>query len=313
MPSRYLLDPELEPMLEIASQMKFTPGEPSPAMQAILAAPPPTSDKVDWREVRVPGLAGAPDVRCLLYLPKDASQPRPAILHIHGGGYILGAPEMTAPVNMKWAEDFGAVVLSVDYRLAPMTKHPGPVEDCYAALAWLSGQAAEFNIDTTRLGVAGESAGGGLAAALALLARDRGEYPLAFQHLIFPMIDDRTVTHPDPSPYVGQYLWTREKNDLGWTSLLDCAPGSDDVSPYAAPARAEDVAGLPPTYLACGALDLFIEENLEYARRLIRAGVPVEMHVYPGAPHGFHMLADAGVTRTATRDALTALGKALGK
>ncbi|MBV9997116.1 MAG: alpha/beta hydrolase [Caulobacteraceae bacterium] len=279
----------------------------------MLARPSPTSEKVETREVRAPAPAGAPDVRALLHTPRHSTAPRPAVLHIHGGGYVMGAPEMGAEHHIQYAEDFGTVVLSVDYRLAPATKHPGPLEDCYAALAWLYAQADELGVDRRRIIVSGESAGGGLAAALALLARDRKEYALAFQHLIYPMIDDRTVTRPAPSPYSGEFIWTRAANLHGWSSLLDCEPGADGVSCYAAAARAEDLSGLPPTYIACGALDLFIEENLEYARRLILAGVPTELHVYPGAPHGFPMVADAKVARQAERDSLEALGRALAR
>ena len=312
MPSRHLVDPEMEPLLVMAAAMDLSAGKESPFMKALLAAPAPTSETVEMREVLMPGPKDAPPVRGLVYAPKDAQAQRPAILHIHGGGYITGAPEMSAPSNLAYAEKFGAVVLSVDYRLAPGAKHPGPVEDCYAALAWLHGQAEALNIDRTRIIVSGESAGGGLAAALALLARDRQEYALAYQHLIFPMLDDRTVTRTDRSPYVGQFVWTPELNRLGWTSLLDAAPGSAKVSPYAAAARAEDVSGLPPTYIACGALDLFIDENLAYATRLIHAGVPTELHVYPGAPHGFHRVTEAKVARQAARDSLGALKAALG-
>jgi len=310
MPSKHLVDPELAPLVEMMVDARRAAGEPSPMMAALMARPAPTSDRVESREIRLPGPPGAPEVRALLYTPRSAG-PHPAILHIHGGGYVMGAPEMSAAGNVKYAEDFGAVVLSVDYRLAPATKHPGPVEDCYAALAWLFAQADALGVDRSRVIVSGESAGGGLAAALALLARDRGEYPLAFQHLIYPMIDDRTVTHPEPSPFVGQFVWNTGSNLYGWESLLTQPPGSPDVPAYAAASRAEDLSGLPPTYLACGAIDLFLEEDLDYARRLIRAGVPTELHVYPGAPHGFNLIADARVARQAARDSLAALGKAL--
>lgn len=314
MPSRHLLDPELAPLLEIMGQVDVTQsGQISAVTKMLMEAPAPTSERVESSEVRIPGPPGAPEIRCLLYRSKEISGPAPAVLHIHGGGYVMGAPEMSAANNLKVAEDFQAVVLSVDYRLAPATKAPGAVEDCYAGLRWLFGNAERLGVDTARIGVAGESAGGGLAAALALLARDRGEFPLAFQHLIFPMLDDRTTVDADPSPYVGQFVWTRERNRHGWGALLEQAPGSEGVSPYAAAARAEDVAGLPPTYIATGALDLFVEENLEYARRLIRSGVPTELHVYPGAPHAFQVVPDAAVARQATRDSLTAMGKALGR
>jgi acetyl esterase/lipase len=233
------------------------------------------------------------------------------VLHVHGGGYVMGSPDMGAPTNAAYAAQIGAVVVSVDYRLAPETPHPGPVEDCYAALAWLHANADELGVDRARIAISGESAGGGLAAALTLLARDRGKIPVCFQHLIFPMLDDRTTTKADPSPYLGQYVWTPQANVFGWTSLLGHAPGGPGVSPYAAPARAEDLAGLPPTYIICGALDLFLEEDMDYAKRLIRAGVPTELHIYPGAPHGFMFVADAEVTRTFARDSMAAMKRAL--
>jgi triacylglycerol lipase len=157
----------------------------------------------------------------------------------------------------------------------------------------------------------GESAGGGLAAGLALLARDRGEHQLAFQHLIYPMIDDRTCTADDPHPFAGEFVWTPSANRFGWTSLLGHEPGRAGVSPYAAAARAEDLSRLPPTYIATGALDLFVEENFEYARRLIRAGVPTELHVYPGAFHGFQWAAQSEVAMAAARDTRAALVRAL--
>ena len=186
------------------------------------------------------------------------------------------------------------------------------MEDCYAGLAWLHAQAAALGVDPGRVVVTGESAGGGLAAALVLLAKHRGEFPVAFQHLVFPMLDDRTVTQPDPSPFLGQFVWTRDSNRFGWTALLGGPPGGADISPFAAPARASDLSGLPPTFMICGALDLFLEEDLDYARRLIRAGVPTELHIYPGAPHGFMFMPDTQVSRTFARDSMGALARALG-
>ncbi|MBW7884427.1 arylesterase [Pigmentiphaga sp. NML030171] len=311
MRSKHLLDPELAPVVKLASDAGIKPGGQSPMMAALLAQPQPTSDQVEAREVKIPGPDGAPDVRALLYLPKNAVGCRGAILHIHGGGYVSGAPEMNAASNLNNAEALNSVVLSVDYRLAPETKFPGAIEDCYAALAWIHEHASELAVDRTRILVSGDSAGGGLAAALALLARDRGKYAIAYQHLVFPMIDDRTAIDPDVSPYAGEFIWTQASDLYGWTSLLNCAPGSREVSCYAAAARAEDLAGLPPTFIMCGALDLFLEESLEYARRLMRAGVPVEMHIYPGAPHGFQMVQTAVVSQQAVRDSTAALSKAL--
>ena len=167
-----------------------------------------------------------------------------------------------------------------------------------------------MGIDPERIAIGGGSAGGGLAAALGLLARDRGRLRVAFQVLLVPMLDDRTVVSADPHPYTGEFIWTPLNNQVGWTALLGGAPGGDGVSPYAAPARAESLVGLPPTYISTGSLDLFLEENLEYARRLIRAGAPTELHVYPGAYHGFSRAASARVSKAYKRDMFQALQRA---
>jgi len=171
--------------------------------------------------------------------------------------------------------------------------------------------AGDLQVDADRIGVMGESAGGGLAAALALMARDKCEFKLAFQHLIYPMLDDRTCVSSDPHPFVGQYVWNTLSNRFGWRSLLGQEPGGDDVSPYAAPARASDLSGLPPTFVGTAALDLFLEENLEWVRRLSRAGVPVELHVYPAAFHAFDVAPDAEVAVRARRESVDALRRAL--
>ena len=317
MSSKHLVDPQLVPLVEqlpgfglglanlddIRAMML--------AMGAANQAPP--ADDVTVAEHRIPGPQGAPDVRVLVSAPKAEGASRPGVLHVHGGGYVLGSAEMTLDTDAAYARAFDAVTVSVDYRLAPETPHPGPVEDCYAALKWLYANAQTLGVDTSRIVVTGESAGGGLAAAVVLLARDRAEIPIAFQHLIFPMLDDRTATNDDPSPFHGEFVWTRPDNRFGWACLLGMEPGSADVSCYAAPARASDLTGLPPTFISCGALDLFVEEDMDYARRLIRAGVPTEFHIYPGAPHGFMFVPDAYVTRVYARDSLAALGRAMAR
>jgi len=205
----------------------------------------------------------------------------------------------------------GCVIVSVDYRLAPETTFPGAVEDCYAALTWFRRKAGEFGVDAHRIGVSGMSAGGGLAAALALYVRDRGEALLAFQHLIYPMIDDRTCVR-EPNAHIGQHVWTHADNSFGWRALLGSDPGGAGVSPHAAASRAEDLSGLPATYLAVGALDLFLHENLDYVSRLAHAGIPVEAHVYPGAYHGFHVAQAASVTRAAEQQSRAALERFCG-
>lgn len=260
------------------------------------------------RTVRqAPGAAGAPDVRLVVYQPPEASEPLPCILHMHGGGYVGGSANRLEPLHRLLVEALNCVLVSVDYRLAPEHPFPAAIDDCYASLAWVFANARELGVDTARVGVMGESAGAGLAASLALMARDRGEYELAFQHLIYPMIDDRTCVHPDPHPHVGEYVWTPHNNRFGWRALLGVEPGSPGVSPYAAAARAENLEGLPPAFIYTGALDLFLEENMEYARRLIRARVPTELHVYPGAFHGFDLDPNADISATARGDSLAAL------
>lgn len=316
MSSRNLVDPELLPLLEQFPRFEFT-REMLPQIridlnQTLRVEAPPIPG-VEVFERYVPGPQGAPDVRVLVYRPQGKPQGGwPAMLHIHGGGYILGTPEMNAVGNRLLAKQVGCVIVSVDYRLSPETPFPGPVEDCYAALKWLHANATELGVDARRLAVGGESAGGGLAAALALLARDRGEVPLLFQMLVYPMLDDRTASSVEPFPHVGEFVWTRASNRFGWESLLGHAPGKKDgVSPYAVPARAESLKGLPPTCITVGALDLFLEEDMEYARRLLQAGVPTELHVYPGAFHGFVLAPEARVSKSFTRDYEMALRNAL--
>ncbi|WP_375383334.1 alpha/beta hydrolase [uncultured Sphingomonas sp.] len=264
--------------------------------------------------VRVfPGAEGQPDVTVVVHCPRKRTGSTGAILHIHGGGYVTGDAQSQAPIHREMAWALGCVIVSVDYRLAPETHAPGAVEDCYAALGWLNLNSELFGVDPARVGVMGESAGGGLAAALALLARDRGEHRLAFQHLIYPMLDDRTCTTTQPNPFAGEFVWTSKKNRFGWASFLGTEPGSSGVSQYAAPARALDLSGLPPTFIAVGALDLFVDENIAFAHRLIRSGVPTELHIYPGAFHGFHFDQAAEVTMKANADSNGALARALSR
>jgi acetyl esterase/lipase len=312
--SRPLIDPELLPLLEVFPTLTLTretlAQQREMMAQSLFAAPKTVLPEVETVERRVPGPAGAPEVRVLVYRPRAEGERRPALLHIHGGGYILGSPDMSDARNALLAKQLDCVIVSVDYRLAPETPFPGPVEDCYAALKWLHANAAELGVDAGRIAIGGESAGGGLAAALGLLARDRGEIPVVFQWLHFPMLDDRTVLR-ETSPSLGEFVWTQASNRFGWTALLGREPGGEGISPYAVPARAERLAGLPPTFLHVGALDLFLAENLEYARRLASEGVPVELHVYPGAFHGFSLFEQSRVAKQSERDATEALRRGL--
>jgi acetyl esterase/lipase len=320
MTTKYLVDPELIAILdqipatvltaETLGQTRARARMALAAMMSQASANVPQFSALSVSERFIPGRDQAPDVRVLVYLPNSVQEPLPALLWIHGGGYVMGSADAEDLMVKRIVSDVGCAAVSVDFRLAPETPHPGPVEDCYAALKWLSLHADELGIDPNRIAVGGSSSGGGLAAALALLARDRREVPLVFQFLLAPMLDDRTCTLAKPHPYTGEFIWTPETNRFGWTSLLGQEPGGPDVSPYAAAARAEHLEGLPATFLNVGALDLFLEEDLEYARRLMRAGVPTELHVYPGAYHGFRMVADAQVTHTAERDQLAGLKRA---
>ena len=312
MTSRHLVDPELLPMLDAAPTIALSEAL-LPALRSReggLPLPPVVPNDVIRSDVTAPGPAGAPDIGVVTYTP-PGDGPFPCIYHIHGGGYVSGSAAVLEFMHRPLAEQLGCVIVSVDYRLAPETAFPGNIEDCYAGLAWTFAHASDLGIEPSRIGIAGESAGGGLAAALALMARDRGEYRLAFQALTYPMLDDRTCT-ADPHPFAGEFLWTPHNNRFGWTALLGEDPGGADISPYAAPARATDLSGLPPTFLMTGSLDLFVDENIDFARRLIRAGVPTEFHIYPGAFHAFDAWPTARVSAQARDDRLRALKRFVG-
>ncbi len=318
MTTRHLVDPALLPILDVFPTVALSKELLAPMREAERFAQLPIAVSAEAREsieqsvVSVPGPEAAPNITLTIYKPRNAAGALPCIYHIHGGGYVGGSAAQLEPLHRPLAYELNCVIVSVDYRLAPEHVFPAAIEDCYAGLAWTFANAAQLGIDTKRIGVMGESAGGGLAASLALLARDRGAYKLAFQHLIYPMIDDRTCVTATPNPVAGEFIWTPHNNHFGWSSLLGAEPGGPDVSPYAAAARANDLAGLPPTFIACPTLDLFIDEDVTYAHRLMRAGVPVELHVYPGGFHGFDIFgADAPIAVRARTDARSFLERAL--
>src|SRR6202034_1710792 len=233
--------------------------------------PAPAPQPVDRR---IPGPRGAPELRLIIVDPRPGEKGRPALLHTHGGGYVARSPALAVHFLQTVAQTCDCVVVSVEYRLAPETRFPGSLEDNYLALRWLYTNAEALGVDRKRIAVGGESAGGGHAAALAIAARDRKEIPIVFQLLIYPMLDDRTgSSHPAP-PHIGEFVWTAQSNVFGWTSLLGVPAGSDKVSSGAVPARVQDLSGLPPAFIVVGAIDLFVDEDIEYARRLIAAGVP---------------------------------------
>lgn len=314
MPSRHLVDPELATLLEYLPDMapsdESLPAARAAASEMVALHMSDRDSSVTITEHWAPGAEGQPDVRIVFYRPQDLPQNAPVLLQVHGGGFVFGAAELGDPRNRAWAKALQCVVASVEYRLAPETPYPGGLEDCYAALKWLHGAAGELGLDANRIALRGESAGGGLAAALAIAARDRKGPPILFQLLVYPMLDDRTCTG-EAHPFAGQFVWDTAANAYGWASWLGKQPGSPDIHHLAAPARCADLSGLPPTCITTAALDLFAEEDLEYARRLIRAGVPTEIYLAPGAFHGFDAMApDAEVSRQFTEVGLKALARA---
>jgi triacylglycerol lipase len=320
MRSRHLVDPQLLPAVDGFPAMHFsyeTLADIRTTVESFGEGYAPRADDGVTRDVvLVPGEKADPDVRILLFKPENppAASGLPAVIYIHGGGYVSGKADLYEDWCRHLVRELGAVVISVDYRKAPEAPYPAAIDDCYAALRWLHGSAATLGIDPARIAVEGVSAGGGLAASLAILARDRGEFPLAFQLLDYPMLDDRTGRGDAPrEPFAGDYVWTYEGNAFGWGALLGDSVGTADVSPYAAAARATDLAGLAPVFIGVGALDPLMRENVDYAVRLMHAGVPTELAVYPGAYHGFDAF-DGGLSDVGDdfrRARLTALQRGL--
>lgn len=224
-----------------------------------------------------------------IYREKSIDETLPVLLWIHGGGYILGSIDDNDDLCMRFVKEAQCVVVSVDYRLAPEHPYPAPIEDCYAALKWIADHAEALNIDPNRIGVAGASAGGGLTAALTLLARDR-QYPsICFQMPLYPMIDDQNNT-PSTNEIIEGFVWNQKTNEAGWKMYLGELYDTEKIPAYAAPARAEDYRHLPYTYTCVGQLDPFRDETLTYVTKLAQAGVDVEFHLYPGAYHGFEAI-----------------------
>jgi acetyl esterase/lipase len=246
----------------------------------------PRNDLCTLEDARVAERDGSPDLRVLILRPSRGGGPWPCVYHIHGGGLVMGDRRVGLDTMLGWMEAIDLVVVSVEYRLAPEHPHPAPVEDCYAGLDWTARNADDLGIDPARLVIAGASAGGGLAAATALLARDRGGPVLAHQILMCPMLDDRVETQSS-SECDGTGSWGRASNIAAWEALLGANRGGLDVSPYAAPSRATDLRGLPPAFIDVGTAEIFRDETIDYATRLLRDGVPVELHVWPGGVHGF--------------------------
>jgi len=314
-----LLDAELKsPIKMMLSQMPPTNFNDLPAaraasrqMMVVMKSQMLVIPGVITEDRTIPGPKDSPDVTVRIYRPEKQAGLLPALLWIHGGGYMLGDIDQEDFTAKQFTLAAECVVVSVEYRLAPEYPYPAPLEDCYAALKWLSTHAGEAGADHSHIAIGGASAGGGLAAGLVLLARDRAEVKTVFQLLVYPMINDCNVL-PASDTLPDALFWTRQNNLTGWRSYLGCEPGSKDISCYAAAFRALKLEGLPPTYITVGDLDLFAREDIEYARRLIEAGVPSELHVYPGGCHAFDMLVPgADISKRFTADIHRALKRAL--
>lgn len=313
MTTRHLVDPDFLPLIDLLPNNAFT-REALPAIRvesesrfAFVGAPPIAP------EIKVIEGEGGP-LEVYWYDPAPGTTGRAALLHIHGGGMVIGSARSMQQAPSGMAAALGIPVASVEYRLAPEHPFPAPQNDCYAALKWLAANSDALGVDAARIGITGESAGGGLAASTALMARDLGGPALAAQFLTYPMLDHRTGSHDCPygNPITGEFVWTRLHNQFGWECLRGDYMADDARKGWFSPALAEDLSGLPPTWIGTGSLDLFLDEDLDYALRLVKAGVPVELHSYPGAIHAFNAIAEATTAKAFTRDLLGAMARMLG-
>ena len=300
MDTRHLVNPEIAPIIDLFPRVDLDAAPiaqiRAKAAETYAILPPPV---IAPEKRIVPSIHGGPGVTVFLYRPAATHPGSGAILHIHGGGMVMGSAEQLQAGPAALAAAAGVPVASVEYRLAPENPFPAPQEDCHSALAWLAGQADALGFDAGRIIVAGESAGGGLAAALAIMARDLGGPAIAGQLLTYPMLDHRTGGDACPynNPTTGEFIWTRASNRFGWRALQGDYQANDERRGWFSPSLAEDLSNLPPAYIATGSLDLFFDENLDYARRLVSAGVPVDLHSYAGAIHAFNAIPDAALSQ----------------
>ncbi|CAM5735362.1 putative Carboxylesterase NlhH [Streptomyces afghaniensis 772] [Streptomyces afghaniensis] len=315
-------DPELAGALELIKDM-ISPGltldeiaevRQGPGIQLLADLDLTMGGTFEVEDRQVPGPQGEPEISLLICRPTAPASAgaRPVIYHVHGGGMVIGNNRVGVDVPLAWAQALDAVVVSVEYRLAPEHPHPAPIEDVYAGLLWTADHAAELGADAERIVIAGASAGGGLCAALALLTRDRkGPQPIG-QVLMCPMLDDRNDT-PLTYQMAGLGVWDRTANETGWTALLGSRRGGPDVPAYAAPARAEDLTGLPPAFLDVGSAETFRDEVVAYASRIWQAGGVAELHVWPGGFHGFDGFApQAALSQSARAAQVSWLRRLLG-
>ena len=271
----------------------------------------PRAPEVLVQNVHIPGQDDRTRIRLRVYKPESLAPPTPVLVWLHGGGYVMGRPELDDVRCTQYVRESGITVVSVDYRCAPGHPFPAALEDSYSSLKWVESHSQEVSVDAKRIAIGGESAGGGLAASLVQLAHDRQEIKPVFQLLVYPMLDDRTVLRT----YVGDsdsLIWNQKSNRFGWESYLGKKCGAADVPEYSVPARREDLSGLPPAWIGVGTVDLFHDEDMAYAQRLKGCGVECEVHVVPGAFHGFDIFApQAPVVRDFRRSQISALKRSL--
>jgi acetyl esterase len=309
------IDPELADIVELIPNSDISDPVAARAsfesMIATLASEIPRIETLEITDRLVPGWEGDPDVPVRVYQPLERTGAGPGIVMIHGGGFIVGSVETEHAGAAMLSINTGAVVVSVDYRLAPEHPYPAGVHDCYSALSFVAQSATDLGVDTTRIALVGSSAGGGLAAATALLARDQGGPAICFQMLHIPELDDRLQT-VSMTTFVDSPIWNRPLAVQSWRAYLGELSGSDEVPAYAAPSRATDLSGLPPAYISTAENDPLRDEGILYGLGLLQAGVSVELHQFPGTFHGSALVTTAAVSKRAQRESVTVLRRALG-
>ena len=284
------IDPDLLVMLDTEVDLNFWENLPEArATRRALSETAGTNlsimDHIVFEDHLIPEAGNNPNLRIRVYRPKTTSGPVPALLWVHGGGYVVGSIDSEVSIMQRLVDEVGCIVVAVEYRLAPEHPYPMPLDDCYQALSWLFANTDKLGINADKVAIAGISAGAGLAAGLALMARDLGDYKIIFQLLLCPMLDDRNdqpSTHMD----LTGISWDRLCNQNGWQAYL-AGPYQAGLHHYAVPSRVEDLSNLPPAYISVGSLDLFLDEDIQYARRLLEAQVAAELHVFPGGIHAF--------------------------
>ncbi len=313
MDTRHLVDPEVWPIVELLPFREFDRGTLDLARADAAGRFADLAEQPLAATVRTAQRADGSTIELYHFDPSPGAQAQAALYHVHGGGMILGTAKDMQAGPSAMAAALQIPVISVEYRLAPETPFPGPQQDCLDGLTWLAANALELGIDPARIAIIGESAGGGLAAATVLMARDTGGPNLAAQVLVYPMLDHRTGSGACRwnNRSTGEFLWNRAANQFGWEALRGDYPAEDARKGWFSPALADDLSDLPPTLLLTGSLDLFFDEDLDYARRLVDAGVPVELHSYPGAIHAFNMMAEAAISQAFARDMMGGIARLL--